>query len=945
MLLSKPSRAPLAGVLAIVCGVALHAGAAAGASVVYATTNSWNSGVQGEITLAGAGVPLESWELSFDYPHEIETIWGAAIAAHEGTRYTLHGLSWNRDLPAAGSVVLGFVAAHGGSFVEPSGFALQGAGGGSGGTPPPDPDPDPVPDPDSATPYTGYGPSLLPVYNYGEALQQAWFFYEAQRSGPLPRFDGDLAFVDPRSGQKLHDGFLANRIPWRGDSDLIDGDDVGLDLTGGWHDAGDHVKFGLPMAFSASFLAWGVLEFEDALEATGQLAPAKDNLRWVADYFVRAHPEPNLLYGQVGVGEIDHQIWGAPELMPHARPAFAIDLAHPGPDLAAQTAAALAAISLVFRDNEPVYADALLAHAVELYAFAQATRQPETPTDKSLGRYSDSILDAQAYYASTAGAQDDLPFAAAWLYVATGDAAYLHAAEADYTRVADNTGHTAWTAVWDDVRYGLYFLMAQIASEPGYPADSLLDADDRVDGFFDYDAHARNFLDHWLADGKVARTPGGMAWLSGWASARYNTMTAFLALVYRKQLAQQEERPDLQENYLRFATEQLNYVLGDNPLGMSYVVGVGPSYSQVAHHRAAHGSTTNSVASPELPRFVLHGGLAGGPTLDDGYTDDRNEFQLTEVACDMNAGLNGALAGLVDAWGIEGNAPAAGFPPQSPAYDEIFATAILRTQQPASLGTQVEVIVVNETAYSPRFTADLRFRYFVDLSELLAAGFDVEDVVIETYRDEGSGVSGPHRFRDSASIFYIEGSFAGTALAPRGEEEKQKTIEFLVRLPWGETGWDAANDPSFAGLVASAAEKTTAIAVYDGVQRVWGVEPDPGAPAPDPDPDPEPDPDPDPVPGVLSAVVELESQWESGYCAGIRVVNGTSEPVRASALHFTLPAQISVTQSWNGTLTRAGDAVDVVLPGWVGEIPPGGDEKHFGFCADGATLPSSASAS
>ncbi len=67
-------------------------------------------------------------------------------------------------------------------------------------------------------------------------MQKSLFFYEAH--GP----------ATPAS----------NRVNWRGDSGLHDGADVGRDLTGGWYDAGDHVKFGLPMAATATMLAWGM---------------------------------------------------------------------------------------------------------------------------------------------------------------------------------------------------------------------------------------------------------------------------------------------------------------------------------------------------------------------------------------------------------------------------------------------------------------------------------------------------------------------------------------------------------------------------------------------------------------------------------------------------------------------------------------------------------------
>src|SRR5688500_17644001 len=78
------------------------------------------------------------------------------------------------------------------------------------------------------------------TYNYAEALQKSIYFYDAQRSGDLP---------------------ADNRVAWRGDSGMQDGADVGKNLTGGWYDAGDHVKFGFPIAASSTLLSWGVIEY------------------------------------------------------------------------------------------------------------------------------------------------------------------------------------------------------------------------------------------------------------------------------------------------------------------------------------------------------------------------------------------------------------------------------------------------------------------------------------------------------------------------------------------------------------------------------------------------------------------------------------------------------------------------------------------------------------
>ena len=59
-------------------------------------------------------------------------------------------------------------------------------------------------------------------YDYNQVLELSILFFEAQRSGKLP---------------------ASNRIPWRGDSALDDGSDVGVDLTGGWYDGKTSAPF------------------------------------------------------------------------------------------------------------------------------------------------------------------------------------------------------------------------------------------------------------------------------------------------------------------------------------------------------------------------------------------------------------------------------------------------------------------------------------------------------------------------------------------------------------------------------------------------------------------------------------------------------------------------------------------------------------------------------
>ena len=73
----------------------------------------------------------------------------------------------------------------------------------------------------------------------------------------------------------------------------------GEDLTGGWYDAGDHVKFNFPQSWTITTLAWGVLEYWDAYVAAGELDIVMDSIKWPLDFLIKCHVGPTKLYAQV----------------------------------------------------------------------------------------------------------------------------------------------------------------------------------------------------------------------------------------------------------------------------------------------------------------------------------------------------------------------------------------------------------------------------------------------------------------------------------------------------------------------------------------------------------------------------------------------------------------------------------------------------------------------
>lgn len=101
---------------------------------------------------------------------------------------------------------------------------------------------------------------------------------------------------------------------------------------------------------------------------------------------------------------------------------------------------------------------------------------------------------------------------------------------------------------------------------------------------------------------------------------------------------------------------QADYVLGNNPIKMSYLVGYGDKYPQYVHHRGASipaDATTGCSdgfkwlnATDPNPN-VATGGLVGGPFLNETYIDSRNNSMQGEPSTYNSALIVGLLSGLV----------------------------------------------------------------------------------------------------------------------------------------------------------------------------------------------------------------------------------------------------------------------------------------------------------
>nr|TKS07144.1 korrigan [Populus alba] len=427
-------------------------------------------------------------------------------------------------------------------------------------------------------------------HDYGDALTKSILFFEGQRSGKLP----------PNQ-----------RMNWRKDSALRDGSDIGMNMVGGYYDAGDNVKFHFPMAFTTTLLAWSIVEFGESMGS--DLEHALEALRWGTDYFLKATSKPGMVVAQVGDPISDHTCWERPEDMDTLRTTYVVNQTHPGSEVSAEIAAALAASSIVFKNKDNRYSRVLLQRASQVFDFANNYQ----------GSYNESIgRGACPFYCDFNGYHDELIWGAAWLSKATQEPKYW-----DYVvKNMATLGGSIFEFGWDSKHSGINILVSpKVMSSSGSS----------------FITNADCFVCSLLPESptkSVTYSPGGLMFKPGGSNLQHATALSFLLIVYSRYLQAANRSVHCgsvvatPSRLVEVAKTQVDYILGSNPSGLSYMVGYGLKFPQRIHHRGSslpsistfHGHIGchdgNSYLATKMPnQNVLVGAVVGGPNNNDHF--------------------------------------------------------------------------------------------------------------------------------------------------------------------------------------------------------------------------------------------------------------------------------------------------------------------------------------
>lgn len=427
-------------------------------------------------------------------------------------------------------------------------------------------------------------------HNYLEALAMSLYFFDSNAcgcnitDGPLT-WRGDCHTYDAEASVGSLDGSAKAFVDPDGDGKV--------DVSGGWHDAGDHIKFNLTIGFALSSL--GMSDYFNP--GIYEKADCRDHLeyemRWGADYLMKTtflDDSGNVaaVAHVVADGGTDHSFWTSPEVQTYDRPVFWLTPSSNNSAVSCEMAAGLAAAAYVMKDSDPAYSQKCIKYAKALLDFGSNHVGNDTG---GLG----------GFYGTDAQYQDEQAVAQAWLWI-LGEGS--KPARVPHNKDYGDNQYDGWIYTWDKVWQGYAALMYKATGESVFKDELITEL------------NGQNGL-------KV-----GTYNTNGWGTSRINCALQMDAYVIAD--------GDADSDYAQGAKWQLDYILGDNDLGYSFLLGFGDKWPTHIHHRAANpGEGNQTSAENPSAKYTNYGMLVGG--IDgSGYEDHADRYQYTEGALDYN---------------------------------------------------------------------------------------------------------------------------------------------------------------------------------------------------------------------------------------------------------------------------------------------------------------------
>jgi endoglucanase len=399
--------------------------------------------------------------------------------------------------------------------------------------------------------------------------------------------------------------------------------DYSLDVSGGWYDAGDHGKY----VINGGLATWQLLsEYERAGHASDSLAIPEsanavpdilDEARWELEFLLKMQVPPGKPLAGMAHSKIHDENWTGLPLLPHLDPQKR-ELHVPTTQATLNLAATAAQASRIYRRFDRAFADKALAAAKSAWtaAVANPARYPSEADGNGGGTYYD------------ANATDEFYWAAAELFITTGEKRYADYVLASPLHTADIFGATGfdWGNTAVPGRLDLATVPNRLPDRDRVRRSVVSGADKYVAA---RDAHPYG----------VPYAPAGDRY--DWGS---NSQILNNAMVLA-------EAYDItgKTGYRDAAFGGLDYVLGRNALNQSYVTGYGEVSSHNQHSRWYAHQLDPSLPSP--PPGTLAGGA--NTSLQDPYAqgklqgcvgqfcyiDDIQSWSTNENALNWNSAL------------------------------------------------------------------------------------------------------------------------------------------------------------------------------------------------------------------------------------------------------------------------------------------------------------------